>query len=290
MNVYWNEQYCAPETHFETFQKSRVIVDRITQRPSVGSRVTIKDPAETPGALQLAEQLIKENLTSEYYAAVTTGQPSGLANSNGFPWDVGVWKHVLNSTAGILCAVDDICARGHLQSSSLSSGLHHARRDRGAGFCTVNSLAIGALYARRSGRVVVLDLDAHWGGGTTRYIKNSGVLQVDLSTHDYDSYKVDATDVGSWFGFAGADDYFDQLTTSLAALCSLQPDIVLYNAGVDVYPKLTEAQVGERDHIVANHLRSLGCKTVLVMAGGYGDFRTIADMHVETIAAFADVN
>ena len=71
---------------------------------------------------------------------------------------------------------------------------------------------------------------------------------------------------------------------ALAALTATQPDIVFYNAGVDVYPKLTEAQVGERDQIVAEHLRGLGCKTILVMAGGYGDYKTIAEMHVGTIA------
>ena len=48
----------------------------------------------------------------------------------------------------------------------------------------------------------------------------------------------------------------------------------------------TARDLGERDEIVADHLRHLGCKTVLVMASGYGDFRIIADMHVASFAAF----
>jgi len=285
MNVYWNEKYCAPRTEFETFKKSRFIVDGIRRKRHVASRVTIKDPVDTVGALDLAQRQIQENLTSEYYEAVLTGQPRGLANSNGFPWDDGIWQHVLNSTAGVLSAVDDVITRGQQRACSLSSGLHHARPDTGAGFCTVNSLAIGALYACRAGRVVVLDLDAHWGGGTTQYIKGTEVLQIDLSTSNYDTYSESDTDNGSWFGVADANNYFDRLSTGLSALESAKPDIVFYNAGVDVYPRLTEAQVEDRDKIVAKRLQELGCKTVLVMAGGYGDFATIADMHVATIAA-----
>jgi len=80
----------------------------------------------------------------------------------------------------------------------------------------------------------------------------------------------------------------EDLSTGLSALESAKPDIVFYSAGVDVYPRLTEAQVEDRDKIVAKHLQELGCKTVLVMAGGYGAFETIADMHVATIAALCE--
>ncbi len=290
MSIYWNEQYCAPATEFETFKKSRFIVDAIRGKQHLASRVILEDPATSPDMLQLAQRLIQENLTPEYYEAVTTGQPRDLASSNGFSWDAGIWQQVLHSTAGILCAVDDVCVRGHRQSCSLSSGLHHARPDTGAGFCTVNSLAIGALYARKGGRVVVLDLDAHWGGGTARHIKGTGVLQIDLSTSNFDTYSASDLDDGSRVYFADAGNYFDKLSAALAALTATQPDIVFYNAGVDVYPMLTQAAVGERDRIVAEHLRSLGCKTILVMAGGYGDYEIIAEMHVRTITSFFDGN
>ena len=290
MSIYWNEQFCAPATEFETFKKSRFIVGALRSRQDLASRVVIKNPAASPDTLQLAQQLIQENLTPEYYEAVATGRPRDLANSNGFSWDAGIWQQVLNSTAGILCAVDDVCDRGHRQSCSLSIGLHHARPDTGAGFCTVNSLAIGALYARKGGRVVVLDLDAHWGGGTARHIKGTGVLQIDLSTSNFDTYSASDLDDGSRVYFADAGNYFDKLSAALAALTATQPDIVFYNAGVDVYPMLTQAAVGERDRIVAEHLRSLGCKTILVMAGGYGDYEIIAEMHVRTITSFFDGN
>lgn len=86
---------------------------------------------------------------------------------------------------------------------------------------------------------------------------------------------------------ADADSYFEQLAKSLKVMTDSSPDIVLYNAGVDVYPRLTEVQVRERDNVVAAHIRGLGCRTVIVMAGGYGNYETIASMHVATIEAFA---
>jgi len=51
-------------------------------------------------------------------------------------------------------------------TGSLSSGLHHARRTHGAGFCTFNGLALAALTALEvltagAQRVLILNLDAH---------------------------------------------------------------------------------------------------------------------------------
>lgn len=286
-NIYWNEEYNAPHIDFETFKKSRFIAEGIKRIPKLNGWVTIKDPADVNGALALAQQQIQKNLTPEYYQAVMTGSPRPLASSNGFKWDTGIWDYVLNSTAGVLCAVNDVCDDGYQQSCSLSSGMHHARPDKGHGFCTVNSLAIGALYARKAGKVVVLDLDAHWGGGTTRYIKDTEVAQVDLSTSVFDTYMKQDMNADSWCGEADDLNYFDKLNEALDHLSAINPNVVFYNAGVDVFPKLTEKQVYEREQIVADRLQALGCKTVIVMAGGYGAYEHIVPMHLATIMAFS---
>lgn len=48
------------------------------------------------------------------------------------------------------------------------AGGHHARRDRGHGYCVVNPLAAGARYAQSLGfrRVLIVDWDIHHGDGT----------------------------------------------------------------------------------------------------------------------------
>jgi len=100
---------------------------------------------------------------------------------------------VVHSTAGILSALREVQA-GEFVAASLSSGLHHATADRGAGYCTVNSLAIAALVAAREGqRVVILDLDAHCGGGTDAYLRKhpelaAPITHIDVSLNSFDRY------------------------------------------------------------------------------------------------------
>ncbi|MGA1692949.1 MAG: histone deacetylase family protein [Burkholderiaceae bacterium] len=59
---------------------------------------------------------------------------------------------------------------------------HHAERDRAMGFCFVNSVAVGALYATEAlglERVAVVDFDVHHGNGTEEILADvPGVLMV----------------------------------------------------------------------------------------------------------------
>lgn len=283
MKTYWNDEYCAPQINFETFRKSR----EIAQQLSVVLRdsVVVVDPADVPSALAKANVALRDGVDPQYLSAIMTGNPTGLAASNGLGWDDGVYPMVLNSTAGILAATDDVLA-GDKVSCSLSSGLHHARRNIGRGYCTVNSLALGALYAADKGaKVVILDLDAHCGGGTAEYIKGTKVRQVDLSVDSFDSYESD--DNSSLFLSHDPLTYGDEVAKALDAVDGIGPDVVFYNAGVDVFPHIDAMQVVDREVAVASRLRELGVRTVLVMAGGYGKYEDIVPMHIATIGAFA---
>lgn len=290
MNIYYNETYNAPDIEFETFEKSRYIADAVNKLVFDGTThsLRIKDPSEVGGALQNADRLMRNHLTPEYYRAVLIGEPRSLAASNDLGWNRGVYDSVLNSTAGIICAIDEVLGEAE-QSCSLSSGLHHARPNTGAFFCTVNSLAIGALYASSMAkRTVVLDLDAHFGGGTYVYAKSAshpfGI--VDMSISDLDSY-----DPHPSIGIAikaNKNNYESQLSDMLDILEAERPEIVLYNAGVDVYPTLTAEQVVARELRVARKIREIGAKAVVVMAGGYGEYENIIPLHLSTILAFAE--
>ena len=123
---------------------------------------------------------------TEYVDAVRSGEPRGLAEAQGFPWDPGLWTMVTATTGGVVAAVE--AAREDGVAGSLSSGLHHARADRGAGFCTFNGLAVAArLAGLRS--VLILDLDAHCGGGTHALIAGDPrIRQVDVSISEFDNY------------------------------------------------------------------------------------------------------
>ena len=69
-------------------------------------------------------------------------------------------------------------ARAALQdgiAGNLAGGTHHAFRDRGAGFCVWNDLAVAAATLLDSGagasttavrRILIIDVDVHQGDGT----------------------------------------------------------------------------------------------------------------------------
>lgn len=295
MNIYHNDKYNGTEVDFETFQKSRFIADAI--RANLISPYDLQDPKSmTP----MAHVWVKNNITPDYYNALMTGTPSYLASSNGFPWDEGFMPMVINSTAGIMQAVVDVVSQGGV-SVSLSCGMHHAGPGMGEGYCTVNSLAIGAIFASQEfkRKVTVLDLDAHCGGGTYKYIlqergfRRNLINQVDVSTSPFDTYrptsKNDYLDiVTSSHGKAPQAEkdrqYLDAVEKALEHIAS-DTEIVFYNAGVDIYPAISPSCVKAREEMVAEALRDK--PTVIVMAGGYGTMEEIVPLHMATLSSFA---
>ena len=59
-----------------------------------------------------------------------------------------------------------------LHSANIAGGLHHAMRDRAAGFCIFNDVAVGIQYLLDQGaeRVAYVDIDVHHGDGVERYL------------------------------------------------------------------------------------------------------------------------
>ena len=67
---------------------------------------------------------------------------------------------------------------------------HHARRERGSGFCLVNHVAIAVAALRADGaarRVAIVDWDVHHGNGTQAIFAGDADL-VYASTHEYPFY------------------------------------------------------------------------------------------------------
>jgi acetoin utilization deacetylase AcuC-like enzyme len=295
MNIYHNDKYNGTQVDFETFQKSRFIADAI--RANLISPYDLQDPKTM---LALAEVWVKNSITPEYYNALVTGKPEYLASSNGYLWDEVFMPMVNNSTAGIMQAVVDVVS-GDSVSVSLSCGMHHAGPGMGNGYCTVNSLAIGAMFASRefNRKVTVLDLDAHCGGGTYKYIlqergfRRNNINQVDVSVSPFDTYrptsKKDYFEVVSSRGHKSQLDkdrnYLNSVEKALSTYITDETDVVFYNAGVDIYPTISPEGVKAREEMVAQALH--GKPTVIVMAGGYGTMEEIVPLHMATLNAFA---
>mgnify|MGYP001271147960 CR=1 FL=1 len=276
--VFYNDKYTGAKHAFDTTRKSKYIAERLGDD-------NITDPSEMTSK---AHQYIAECISPQYHGDLQNGGP--LASSNGFQWDRGIWEMAVNSTAGVLSAVEE--ALKNKVSGSLSSGLHHADNTGGSGFCTVNGLAVAAKYMlsiHGVGRhIVVLDFDAHNGGGTVnslRYLDlDENVDQFDLSTNGFDSY---VEDDNHTMAIAHDDEtYLNCVDVILETMGT--PDLVLYNAGTDPYPTISHEALAERDQVVFNHCVSNDIPVAYVLAGGYTwsqDMDSLVGSHLETIYA-----
>jgi acetoin utilization deacetylase AcuC-like enzyme len=136
---------------------------------------------------------------------------------------------------------------------------------------------------RRVDRVLVIDCDVHQGDGTAQYStlwKNDRRLFT-LSIHcesNYPFLKQNSTyDVGLP-DHCNDQDYLIALKDSVnRAIHEVRPDLVLYDAGVDVYKHdtlgrldLTEEDgIRQRDRWVLDRCVSLGIPIAAVVGGGY---------------------
>ncbi len=97
--------------------------------------------------------------------------------------------------------------------------------------------------------------------------------------------------------YVSGEQYLDELARTLpAALERFEPDLVFYNAGVDVHEddrfgqmKLTTAQMAERDKSAIGLARRWGIPTVVVYGGGYNRTAGMtATLHVQTVKIAAE--
>jgi acetoin utilization deacetylase AcuC-like enzyme len=284
--VFVNAFYSKPDIKFETIKKSAKIAEAITASPHLSELLNLCDPAERENAVREAITEIEQYVDPAYLAAIRTGEPAGLASSNGLGWDSALYDMVVHSTAGILGALREVQS-GQLVAASLSSGLHHASPGRGSGYCTVNSLAIAALVAAGEGqRVVILDLDAHCGGGTDAYLRKypelaNLITHIDVSLSSFDRYTPQGE--RAHLEIANKDNYLDAVERALTKLKEARPDVVFYNAGVDIWPQVSPEIVRQRDQDVAAVLRGQSTPCVIVMAGGYGADEDIIPLHLGTL-------
>lgn len=182
VRLYWSRDYVVAREDFDTTRKSGWIVDSLQSAPVPVLEITVPDPLTV---IDLAEVH-----AAQYIEAVRTGRPLALAQSQGFTWDSGLWTMACAHASGMVAAAKHALEKGR-NAGSLSSGQHHAKYDTGDGFCTFNGIALAAKRALRVGarRVLIIDTDAHCGGGTHSIIEGDDrIWQLDIAVNPYDYY------------------------------------------------------------------------------------------------------
>jgi acetoin utilization deacetylase AcuC-like enzyme len=283
--VYYNPDYVASEYAFDTTRKAGELALRIE---SGESSVFLIDPSESVGQ---TEQLIEQAHSPTYVDAVRSGEPAGLAESQGFEWDPKIATMAIAHSAGLVAAVTAVLSGSIRFAGSLSSGLHHARREDGAGFCTFNGLVVAASAALELGaeRLLVLDLDAHCGGGTRSMTQPESVVQIDVSTVAFDTWSPAGVDA---LLMARPDDYLPKVEEALRlADAAGSFDLVLYNAGMDpANSGVSGADLTTREQMVAEWAKNREYRLVYALAGGYTGYNIrmsdLVELHFLTVEAF----
>jgi acetoin utilization deacetylase AcuC-like enzyme len=206
---------------------------------------------------------------------------------------------VLASNGGTVAAALRALRDG--RAGSLSSGLHHARWERGSGYCTFNGLALAAQAALAAGAadVLILDLDAHCGGGTHALIaENPHIWQVDVSVEAFDHYEPGERTTLDLV--ASAADYLPTITQRLHDVQAQRFGLCIYNAGMDPHEDcpegglagISEQHLREREQLVFDWCRDRRLPVAFVIAGGYlcpprMDEARLVELHRLTLTAAA---
>ncbi len=249
--------------------------------------------------------------TDDYIAAIRTGEPRALAESQKFPWSPELFPSVCLTAGGCLTA-----ARQALQdgvSAALVSGFHHACADHGEGFCTFNGLivALDALLAAGEIRTAaVLDMDLHYGNGTAQLaVSRPHVFALSVYGNDYadnvsvrdvtERHHEDGENHRSFALPAGCDrpTMLRILDEALALITERKPDLLLYQAGADPYFEdpysplaLNHDDLLARDWQVFDFAKAHGIPVAWVLAGGYtSDVSKVVQVHLNTFQAWREI-
>ena len=290
LTVFYSDDFIVENPPRETLEKPRLVAERIRSDRAGSVRLVAPAPATR-------EELCTIH-TTEWVDAILTGAPASLANRV-FRWSPSYASSVLASTGAMRDAVLHALAQG--VAGALSAGLHHAKAELGAGFCTFNGLALGALAAIDAGAatVGVLDIDAHNGGGTFSILgTNPSVRIADVSVEAFDRWDPSA-ERHHRVMVTEAEEYLGAVGDALAHLDGV--DLIIVNAGMDPHEGcdvgglrgLDHTVMAERESMIAEWISTTGTPAAFALAGGYRgpglEIDGIVDLHMLTVDAFAGV-
>lgn len=272
--VYFSTAYSV-DGGFDTVGKATVVARSLVDDPIVGVELVEPRPVDL--------ELLRVVHDPSYVDQVLAGE-RGQFTEHGPEFVASV----LASTGGAVAAVESALANGGF-AGSLSSGLHHARYDHDSGYCTFNGLVVGAVRALELGatRVLIIDFDAHCGGGTASLIERLsdrgvvGIEQVDVSVSSFDNYP---SRPGVSCRVVGGTDYLGAVDEALSSVTDPEfVDLVIYNAGMDAHenaggaPGVTTEVIRQREARVFEWATRHGCPVAWVLAGGYSSARFPVD-------------
>ncbi|HKY80126.1 MAG TPA: histone deacetylase [Sphingobium sp.] len=294
LHVVHHPAYVSPATADSRFRfdKYGLVMDRLR---ASGTDFTVHEPQPMP------RHWIEAVHDPAYVAAVANVDvPAEKERRIGFPVTERVMRRSMLSPGGTWMAAK--LAMSHGYAANAAGGSHHALRESGAGYCVFNDLAIAANRLIAEGdarRVLILDLDVHQGDGTAELMTGREDVFT-LSIHAEKNFPVHKA--RSSLDIALADGVGDQKYLAVVmgvlpgVLEDFAPDLILYQAGVDVHQEdrlgrlaLTDRGLDARDRAVMREARRRGIPIASTMGGGYGeDCLAIAERHARCMIVLAE--
>lgn len=283
--VIYHEDYSPdfPENHRFPMAKFRLLQLLLVQEKTVAAEAFI-----APDLAPMAA-LLRAHDAGYVTRFMSNSMHADESRRMGLPWSQGLVQRSLREVGGTLLAAR--LALSHGLAVNLAGGTHHAHRDRASGFCIFNDLAITALALQAQGRrVLIIDCDVHQGDGSARLLADVPDVFT-FSMHAAKNFPARKA-VSHWDLPLpnGTDDsaYLAQLVPVVTLLLRhWQPDVVLYDAGVDVhgddalgYLSLTDAGLYARDYAVLSACLNAAVPVAAVLGGGYAETpQQVAERH-----------
>lgn len=291
MHVFYSDPFTfpLPPEHRFPSEKYRLLRERVERWPASTGVELLVAPRATDDELRLVH-------TSDYLEGFAAGTLGKEAQKRiGFPWSAELVERSLRSCGGTVAAARRAVADG--RAAYLAGGTHHARADRGAGYCVYNDCAVGARVLQREAgveRLLVVDTDVHQGDGTAAIFEGDDSVFT-FSMHGDQNFPaqkaVSDLDIALPTG-TGDEAFLAHLRDGLAeALQRARPQFVFYLSGADPFVgdrlgrlALTKDGLRARDQHVLGEIRRLGLPHVTVMGGGYGkDITDSVDVYEATV-------
>jgi len=221
--------------------------------------------------------------TAEYVRAYCQGGLAEKAQRRiGLPWSPALVRRTCTAVGGTILTAQLALKQG--LACNVAGGTHHAFPAYGSGFCIFNDLAIAARvlqFLKLARKILIVDLDVHQGDGTA-VIFTGDPSVFTFSMHcetNFPSTKQQSNlDIALPPGMED-DAYLQTLANYLPDLLSqIQPDLVLYDAGVDPHLDdrlgklaLTDTGIFRREMQVLEACLAAGYPIACVIGGGYSD-------------------
>jgi len=168
---------------------------------------------------------------------------------------------------------------------NLSGGYHHAKREKGSGFCFFADipLAVKMIHEKTpDSKIFIIDLDAHQGNGIESIIKRDRRVAIfdlyNLYIFPKDGRAARHIDYDYPVPSGIKDDKYLEIVEKRVgeAIEKENPDLIIYNAGSDILDgdmlglmSVSEKGVIKRDEIVFEESMKRGIPILMVLSGGY---------------------